>query len=324
MKRNKYSSAKRIISIIDKLERNEEVEYNWVMEQFGVKLPQARSDIKLVQEFRNLRESRNGKFKVFKLAPDFHSAPSIVARAVMLEFGKSSLNMLRGTIYEEESEALCRELKRHLPKKSVSMIKSITESFYHRYANGPQNSYVGAAVEDILTCFHTRSKISIDSRRLYDEMEKRYHVGPIALVLWQEQLQLVGIKFPDNEFRSFDLDGIKNSEVLTDTEFHCPDSFNIEDYYKYAIGRYVGSHYKVIDLSFVVKDEWSIFFKRRKVHPSQRIQDSDGGLRVRMRVGNCPDLKAFIMKMMPNIKIEKPIEVKNEIKKILEASLEQI
>src|SRR5690606_28696061 len=137
----------------------------------------------------------------------------------------------------------------------------------------------------------------------------RYELLPRRLVWYQGRLWLHADDA--GTLKLFDMAGIKNIERAErlaadgkDGAAPPPKPDEVKDYFADAFGIYAGGGFPVRQVRLRVRGPWVTYFRRYRVHPSQKVTERDGVLHVQLKLGICPEFKSFVLGMIPHVEIE--------------------
>lgn len=321
MRRNKYVAANRLFTILKWLDGGDVVNYRRICATFGVQREQAHDDVQFLQGFRSLTREKVKNSIHFTRGHGGQGARGF-ARAAALEFGRASLGILSGTIYEEHVKVFCEEIRPEVDPNRVLELQRVVASFHVRQNEASSLPDRHEVIEDILAALQYGCALWMEYHRLRDNTVVEYIVEPLALVLYREQLQMVGRKRSDGKIRSFDIDGIIQCKRQLHDRFERPVGIDIPALYAHSFGRY--TNLPPVRVVLRIKGEAATFLRRRSIHPSQSVHVMGDEVRIELNVGLCPDLKSWIKGLIPDIHVEEPASLAEEIRTALEEGLSRL
>ncbi len=149
-----------------------------------------------------------------------------------------------------------------------------------------------------------------------DEITTRL-IAPYGLIFNCGLWYVIGYCYLREEIRVFALDCIKKFK-LTTKPYTIPRNFNIEKYLEpgWSMIRYG----KPVEVVLEFSNECARWIKRRKWHPTQRIEEKeDGSIIFSVTVEGTRELKWWTYHWIPYCKVIKPPELREEIKKEIKA-----
>lgn len=149
-------------------------------------------------------------------------------------------------------------------------------------------------------------------------------VEPYALKEFKNRWYLLANETNGNVIKCFALDRISELEITRTTFVH-PESFNLNEYYKYCFGIISpepGDKPQEIILSF---DPYQgKYIKSLPLHESQQIiTDNQEELRIKLTLYPTYDLLMEILSYGPSVKVIEPKELANEVKASLKDAFEK-
>lgn len=329
--RNTFAATRRSHAILQWLQNGEDVTIQRVIDNFDIKYPQAREDLKLLEELYGLSTHRDGRVKVWTWAgfdPDYVS----VATAAALELGAIALDVFRDTPYSSEIERVSEYCRRRVGERQRERLDRVTNALHLRRTWLPSDEDAMAEhIETILNAvFHDRRVAMVYARA--DGEVRHYVVTPRKLVWYEGRLWLLARH--EEQMKLFDVAGIDSLEdvrlpahdaVQADgagaQDIEEDDDF-LEEYFDDAFGIYA-QNYPVADIHLEVSGAWATYLRRYRVHPSQRIEPGPDGLHVYFRMGLCPEFKSFLLGMIPHVAVQAPAELADEIEDTVRVWLEE-
>jgi predicted DNA-binding transcriptional regulator YafY len=326
-----------------------------VSDEFGIQYPQARADLKLLEELYGLHTYRRGRTKVWKM-PGVDSQRAVVGTAAALELGAIALDVFRNTPYGQYIDDLAQEWKQRAGAPHDERFRRLSLALVLRRTWAPTDRRTLLEVlETLLDCITLKKGVVIDYERSDDEI-RRYELIPRRLIWYQGRLWLQAIDGDDEKL--FDVAGIltangrkrkalvadrvrpalkawkKEQEERPDNEavaarrqelreafgaevdglFEYGERAEEDAYFAQAFGIFA-RNFPVEKVSLRVTGPWAKYLRRYRLHESQQNQEIDGGLRVRFKLGLCPEFRSFILGMIPDVVVEEPTSFAEELRR---------
>lgn len=344
--RNTFAATRRSHAIMKWLQNGEDVTILRVVDNFGIKYPQAREDLKLLEELYLLETHRQGRTKVWRWA-EFNPQYISVATAAALELGSIALDLFHDTPYFQEIERLaehCRERVGLPDSKQRVRLDRVSRALHLRRSWLPvDENAMTEHTEDILDAVFLGQRLAMQYSRA-DGALRHYIVTPRKLVWYEGRLWLLA----DHESRTklYDVAGIVSLDALraevpedadaegsadegddgvVEVDFGVDENgdIDLEKYFENAFGIYA-QNYPVADVHLEVRNSWANYLRRYRIHPSQRIEEDPdtGGLHVHLRLGVCPEFRTFVLGMIPDVRVHAPIEFVEELDETIREWLE--
>jgi predicted DNA-binding transcriptional regulator YafY len=321
--RNTFAATRRSHTILQWLRQGESVSIIRVSETFGVKYPQAREDLKLLEEVYGLKTAREGRTKVWKWSKANDISIS-VATAAALELGGVALDIFRDTPHGEAIEDLARACRDRLTQKQRMQAERLSQALHMRRTWLPTKpEQVLEALEEILDALALEQDLVVLYQRA-DGEENEYRIEPRRLIWYQGRLWLQALH--GEQTRLFDVagigwlkrvpsagrrsqaDGAGGEEDVTGSSTDHPGEL-----FKDSFGIYM-DNYPVADVELEVSGPWANYFRRYKVHPSQRVVEIPDGIRVFLHVRLCPEFRSFLQSMLPDVDVIAPEDLREDLR----------
>ncbi|MBA2664172.1 MAG: WYL domain-containing protein [Bradymonadaceae bacterium] len=317
--RNTFAATRRSHAILNWLQDGEPVTIERVCDTFGIKYPQAREDLKLLEDLYGLATQRDGRTKVW-IWPGASRAVETVATAAALELGAIALDIFKDTPYGEEITRVSQECRRRLESTQDQRLDRIANALHLRRTWLPVNAEAMLeSVEDILDAIYLDQALTIKYERADGELGS-YALDPRRLIWYGGRLWLQA--FDQQQIKLFDLAGIQTIKRIAKPALVAgKDGATVDrpalplpaEYFADAFGIFA-QNFDACAVHLHVGGSWATYLRRYHVHPSQVNEEKDGKLHVHFTLGLCPEFKSFLMGMIPDVKVVAPRSLKTELR----------
>ncbi len=212
---------------------------------------------------------------------------------------------------KKEIDELVEKIKALTPQQNMTGLNNDisaileTEGFAVR-------QYSGVKVE-AKTLEMLRNSMLAFKKIKFNYLEKEVTLNPYGIVI-SGKYYLVGFNEKRKALRTYKIDKIKDLEVL-DEYFDKDESFNLKDWCNNSFGIYQEAPLNIV-LEFnkeVKEDVLNYHF-----HPTQKIKElKNGNVEVKFTSGGTYAICQELFKWGCNVKINKPVELKNYYKRYL-------
>ena len=318
--RNTFAATRRSHTILSWLQNGEDVTIQRICDEFGIQYPQARADLKLLEELYDLSTYRDGRTKVWKWSGV--NAPYVTfATAAALEFGGIALDMFADTPYAEEIGRIASYCRERVGRPLTERLDRISHALHLRRTWLPTDAEsMVDHVEDLLDAIQLSKPIVIVYERADGEVH-RYRVEPHNIIWYNGRLWLLA--HHEDKDKLYDVAGIEEVEIL-----RREDSFDLEaadppeQHFCNAFGIFGGSD-KVESIQMEVSGPWTNYFQRYRLHPSQRLEKRRGRVHVFFQISLCPEFKSFVLGMIPHVRVLEPAPLREELEDRVRTWLEE-
>ncbi|HOG67757.1 MAG TPA: WYL domain-containing protein [Fibrobacteraceae bacterium] len=110
-------------------------------------------------------------------------------------------------------------------------------------------------------------------------------------------------------------------------EFFKLQEIDVQNFYKYCYGKWVGDSEKtvILKLLLLVKEPWlESQFRESHFNPPAKIKKQKNHSTIELNLYDSPDLRKWIIGLLPDIEIIEPVLFKEEIKKMIQTSLKAL
>jgi predicted DNA-binding transcriptional regulator YafY len=325
--RNTFAATRRSHAILKWLQNGEDVIIQRVIDNFGIKYPQAREDLKLLEELYGLSTHRDGRVKVWTWAgfdPDYVS----VATAAALELGSIALDLFRETPYRSEIERLADHCRNRVGETQRTRLDRVSNALHLRRTWLPADEEAMAdSIESILDAVFKGRRLAMVYQRADGDV-RHYVMMPRKLIWYEGRLWLLSRH--EEQMKLFDVAGIESLEEVSAPAKDQPsipeddpaDDDELDAYFENAFGIYA-QNYPVADIHLEISGAWANYLRRYRVHPSQSVEEGPNSLNVHFRMGLCPEFKSFVLGMIPSVKVRAPAELAEELAETTEMWLQE-
>jgi predicted DNA-binding transcriptional regulator YafY len=312
-----YQTATNLIDLLRDVESGRPMRLREIEERFGVQTATASKYRDWVEGRVPLVEENEGRSKVWRMKPDADEGAGAIPRAAAVAFAVSALRELEGTDHFAELEVLADQLRLSVPEAIRSRLTRLTRTFQVRNAQRSRHRDRVAVVRALIRGIEERRAATFRYEKRSGEI-KSYEVEPWGMLLFHGRLLLVaGRRHPPvegpNRRRMYDIDGIE--EVSLDERERFPEPadrhVDYEDAFRDALSIFSDWHEAPVDIHLQVRGSWAVALRQRSVHHSQQISPAgDGWHDLRLRLCLSPDVVAFVLSMMPRVRVVAPVALK--------------
>jgi predicted DNA-binding transcriptional regulator YafY len=309
--RNTFAATRRSHHILEWLQKGEDVTIQRICDEFGIQYPQARADLKLLEELYQLSTYRDGRTKVWKWST---VSPHVTfATAAALEFGGIALDIFQGTPYGEEIDRMTAYCRERVGRSQTGRLDRLSHALHLRRTWFPEdNEQMIDHIETILDAFQLEKPIEFIYERNADGKVQTYKAYPRNLIWYNGRLWLLAQN--DGQDKTFDVAAITRIKMLRKEDPVELDELDPEDHFKDSFGIFGGDGFEVRPIVLEVSGSWANYLRRYRLHPSQEIKEiEDGRLRVGYRMGVCPEFKSFLISMIPHVRVVLPDELRLDL-----------
>lgn len=213
--RNTFAATRRSHAILKKLRRGEGVTIRQVSDEFGIQYPQARADLKLLEELYDLNTLRDGRIKVWEM-PGAGDPKTHVGIAAALELGGVALDIFKDTPYGEAIDGLAQEWHTKVRKSARGRLQRLSSGLVLRRTWAPRNRrHTLEVLEGFLDAIQLRRGVYISYERSDGDVGD-YLIIPRRLIWYQDRLWLQAVH--DDTQKLFDVAGVKKTELVAQQE----------------------------------------------------------------------------------------------------------
>lgn len=151
---------------------------------------------------------------------------------------------------------------------------------------------------------------------------ERLLLHPYAMILYKDAVYCIAKDVRRDAIRALPLDNIHDTSCQTKERFHLPEDFSVQDFChgQFGIGHAGELVAVTIDFDALVADH----VRTRNVHRSMRVEPlPDGGLRLRMTVGQLPEVATWVLGFGARARVREPAALVEMVHRELQAAAAQ-
>ena len=195
---------------------------------------------------------------------------------------------------------------------------------YHIYANNSktENVEVIKNIEDISESIFKHKKIKFEYWKyaITNKLEKKIVsnpvVSPFAIVYSKQEFYLIGIKEGQNEFYNYRIDRMKNIKMLTESITLKKNKNEIQDFAESSTEMFGGKKEEIEAVCHI----WlldTVFETFGRNITIKKISNDDEHFKLLVDT-NALGFKMWAMRNIDLVEVKKPLELRNELKSIIE------
>lgn len=319
--RNTFAATRRSHAILGWLQEGEDVTIERICDEFDIQYPQARADLKLLEELYDLHTYRDGRTKVWKWSKV--SSHITFATAAALEFGGIALDIFQGTPYGEEIDRIAAYCRERVGRSQSPRLDRLSTALHLRRSWLPaEPEQLVDHIESVLDAFQFGKPIEFVYERNADGKVQTYKAYPRNLIWYNGRLWLLAQH--EGQDKTFDVAAITRIKILRKEDPVDLPIVDPSEHFKDSFGIFGGEGFEVSPVLLEVSGSWANYLRRYKLHPSQEVENlKDGKLRVKYDIAICPEFKSFLVSMIPNMRVILPETLRDELHERVDEWLEQ-
>lgn len=302
--------------------------------EFGVNAKTISRDIDALGYQYPIISKRIGREVFYEFADGFEFnfpklSPSELATLLLAQEAIAGIGITaQGSPYAKYADSLLKTIRDSLPFSIRERMDALSGVYGSAITPAKKFTEHTQTIEFLTNAAVTQRKIEIRYRSLNRNEEKPRVLEPYAVYFDPDGATLKLIAFDANhhQLRVFSVERIVSFKELNE-KFTRPKDFNLKKYLDENC--FNGIHGKPVTVRLKTTGITARIFAERIFHPSQKVVErkqrrgnSPETITIEMRVASGRGLNRFILSHLPNIEVISPIELKVEIKNILENSLE--
>lgn len=309
-----YKVATHLLGFIERIDRGEGLTDEEIFA--GVEDACGRRYRRWLVKRRNLKALKTERGRVWRPAKEPTSNPGAVARAAALGLAVEALADLEGTVHYDALRDLHEEARASLTTDADARLSRLTQSFQVRRPEAPRQPSRKHFIRDLFRAVEERLVCEIEHQLGSGEV-RQYVIEPWGFVLHRGRLLLVAGKVAEavktRERRFFNVDGIRRLAVTAARGSPPPaGATQYERLFRDSFGIWLLSNPVLTKVHLQVRGSLAAILEQRAMHHSQREARHDvEWLDVHFEVVVCPEFRAWVRSMIPDVRIVAPAALRH-------------
>lgn len=324
--------TERLIQILFKLSHRPFSRQEMVRE-FGVNAKTIKRDLDALSKEFPIEEEKQGREVIYRYRDGYKfktPAFSLEEIAVLLLARKSieGIGLIAGSpFYAAQTDSLLKKMSASLPRSVAEQLDALADVYGSAQIPEKDFSKHTDTIDRLASCAVRRKKVEIYYHGLNSGEKERRVLHPLVVYFDPDGATLKLAAFDPKHKREsvFSIERIL-SLIETDEKFTYPKTFDLKNYLDENC--FNGIHGEPIIVRLKARGVTARIFAERRFHQSQktiehknRYKNSEETITIEMRVASGRGLHRFILSYLPEIEIISPISLREEIRRILAASL---
>ena len=296
----KYSQAGRVHDIIRLIEARHGITIEELAEESGVTRRTIHRDLIAIQEagYPLVSEWLDGS-KAYRFLTRFKDVPPInftLQELMTLSFLRSQLDILKGTPFHEDMEAIFHKVNSVLPPRYAAHMERIARVSLPLLQGGRDYARVAEPLKLIRDALLYQYRLTLGYRSPGKRRTTDYRVDPYTLIFYKGGLYLLGYAHNRKALRTFAVERISRVGVEKE-RFEMPEDFRPEKHLKSAFGIV---EERAMEVTVRFSPEIAHAVRDRVWHPSQKLKElRDGSLVMELHVCLDQALHSWILSFGP-------------------------
>jgi predicted DNA-binding transcriptional regulator YafY len=314
----KYSQAGRVHDVIRLIEARHGITIDELAEETGVNRRTIHRDLGAIHEagYPLVSEWQEGK-KVYRFLTRFKDVPPInfsLQELMTLYFLRSGADILTGTLFHEDLEAIFRKVNSVLPPRYAAHLERIARVTLPLLQGGRDYGRAAESLRLLREALLYQYRVAIT----YDTKGKgglaEYLVDPYTLIFYKGGLYLLGYAHNRQALRTFAVERIGRVEPGRE-RFEIPADFRPEEQFRGAFG-IVDEEVMPVEVRFSPAIAHTV--RGRLWHPSQSmVEQEDGSLLLTFTAGGRMEIISWLLSYGRHAEVIGPPALRDEVREIV-------
>ena len=302
---------------------------------YGVDAKTISHDINALTQIYPIESERNGREVFYRFADGFKFefpkiSPEELAIMLLAQEAISGIGITaKGSPYAKYADSLLEKVRTSLPYSIRERMDALSTVYGSSVIPAKNFAKHAQTIDLLANCAVQQKKAQIRYSSLGSNEEKTRTVHPYAVYFDPDgaTLKLVAFDSFYKDLRVFSIDHIFSIKELSE-KFTRPADFNLKKYLNEHC--FNGIHGEAVTVRLRASGITARIFAERKFHPSQKTVEkkqrrgsSPESITIELRVARGRGLVRFILSWLPDVEVVSPIEIREEVRRVLRESLEK-
>lgn len=301
------NKSQKLVRVVQLLQRRGGINAVELMGRFGLDARTLRRYLEdLVEMDIPVVDEGHGDERVISLDRNFARAgvQLSLAEAISLHFGRSLFTFLDGTSFMEDIDGAIERLAPAIGRFPAEAGSHLDRKFMAVPEHRKEYGRDGDLLDEVVSALMFSNPADAEYRGIRGGASKLYRLESLTLATYRQGLYLFARDVAEGKHKSFAVERFVRFSRLRREHFKYPDDWRPQDMLRDAFGITGGAPEDIV-ARFSANQ--APYVRERNWHASMQLEPlEDGGVRLRLRVANTPELREWLLGFGANVIVESP------------------
>lgn len=315
------NKAQKFVRLVELMLRRGGIRASEAMEQFDL---DNRTLRRYLADLRTLglpiQDKGRGRNRMLTLDPAYgrQSVQLSLLEIVSLHFGRTLFDFLSGTHFAADMNDALERIAPIMDRTDADLARDLERKLMAVPEHFKDHAESGDVIDEMLSALLYQNPATARYARPQGPV-RSYRLHPYTLATYRQSLYLFALDEEEGKIKTFALDRFKSFKRKRKEHFDYPAEYNPHALISDCFGITGGP---VIDVALAFSAREAPYIRERTWHHSQTVElTEDGGLVLRLRVGQSTELVRWVLSFGPEVRVLAPDALADEVRRLhLEAA----
>lgn len=309
------NKSQKFVRLVELMLRRGGIRATEAMEQFDLDNRTLRRYLADLRELGlPILDKGRGRNRVLTMDPAYgrHSVQLSLLEVVSLHFGRTLFDFLQGTHFASDMNEALERIAPVMDRTDGDLTRDLDRKLIAVPEHYKDHAESGDLIDEILSALLYQNAATARYARLQGPV-RTYRLHPYTLATYRQSLYLFALDEEEGKIKTYALDRFKSFKRKRKEHFEYPVDYDPHALIADAFGITGGP---VMEVALLFNAKEAPYIQERVWHKSQTVEaQPDGGVILKMRVGNSTELVRWVLGFGPDVRVLSPDSLAAEVRR---------